>query len=99
MKSFMKQVLNSLKFFAVIAIFAGSILLVFLVEKKLVQNFKKDIENIIDISNEFFALNDIAINGKKSELIIINPSVSPADKYVHMENNNAMVKNNGCSLT
>jgi len=43
----MKQVLNSLRFFAVIAIFAGSILLVFLVEKKLVQNFKKDIENII----------------------------------------------------
>ncbi len=43
----MKQVLNSLRFFAVIAIFASIILLVFLVEKRLVQNFKKDIENII----------------------------------------------------
>ena len=42
----MKQVLNSLRFFAVIAIFASIILLVFLVERRLVQNFKKDIENI-----------------------------------------------------
>jgi len=41
---------------------------------------KQDIENIIDISNEFFALNDIAINGKKSELIIINPSIPPTDR-------------------
>jgi hypothetical protein len=37
----MKQVLNSLRFFAVIAIFASIILLVFLMEKRLVQNFKK----------------------------------------------------------
>src|SRR6185437_14050725 len=36
---------------------------------------KQDLERIIEISNEFFDLNDIAINGKKSELIIINPSV------------------------
>jgi hypothetical protein len=44
----MKQVLNSLRFFAVIAIFASIILLVFLTEKKLVQNFKKDIENRVE---------------------------------------------------
>ena len=60
---------------------------------------KQDIENIIDISNEFFALNDIAINRKKLELIIINPFVPPTDRYVHMGNDNAMIKNNGCSPT
>ena len=41
----MKQVLNSIRFFAVIAIFAVIILLVFLVEKRVVQNLKRDIEN------------------------------------------------------
>ena len=47
----MKQVLNSLKLFAVIAIFASITLLVFLVEKRVVQFFKKDIENIIVKNN------------------------------------------------
>ena len=51
MKPFMKQVLNSLRFFVVIAIFAGITLLVFFVEKRIVQNLKKDIENTMGKNN------------------------------------------------
>jgi len=60
---------------------------------------KQDLERIIEISNEFFDLNDIAINGKKSELIIINPSVPTSDQHVRMGRDNAIVKNNGHSPT
>jgi len=47
----MKQIPNILKFFALITIFASITLLVFLAEKRFVQNIKDDIENIIRTDN------------------------------------------------
>ena len=33
---------------------------------------KEEIQKIVDISSEFYELNDIEINSKKSELLILN---------------------------
>jgi hypothetical protein len=39
---------------------------------------------IIVISNEFFNLNDIKINGKKLELMVFNVSVPKEEKFIIM---------------
>src|SRR5277367_5094071 len=38
---------------------------------------KANTESIIATSQEFFCINDIDINGKKSELIVVNPQHDP----------------------
>ena len=52
---------------------------------------KEDIQQTIDISNEFFAINDIKINGDKSELIILNSSQLHDEEYVTMGEQNTIV--------
>jgi len=52
---------------------------------------KDNLETIISISNEFFDINDININGKKSELITINASVPSQERNVIMGSDNAIV--------
>src|SRR5436305_1482055 len=55
---------------------------------------KENIQQTIDTSNEFFTINDIKINGDKSELIILNSSQSPADEHVTMGDQNTIVQAN-----
>ncbi|GBB94377.1 hypothetical protein RclHR1_23430002 [Rhizophagus clarus] len=40
---------------------------------------KDKAEKIVSIANKFFDINDIKINGKKSEIIIVNPKESNKD--------------------
>jgi hypothetical protein len=39
------------------------------------ESSKFRMQKIVDIANEFYLINDIDINTKKSEMIIINPTV------------------------
>ena len=48
----MKQIPDRLRFFAVMVLFSAVTLLVFLVEKSLVQNFKKDQGNSVKKYNK-----------------------------------------------
>ena len=41
-------------------------------------------QSIIQLTNEFFELNDIKINGKKSELLVINSPIDTKDRHVVM---------------
>ena len=52
---------------------------------------KEDIQQTIDILNEFFAINDIKINGDKLELIILNSSQLHDEEYVTMGEHNTIV--------
>src|SRR5271154_7100524 len=53
---------------------------------------KHDLETMIDITNQFFVLNDIGINGSKSELMVLNPSTDTNNRYIIMGSDNAHVQ-------
>src|SRR5256885_956878 len=52
---------------------------------------KEDIQQTIDISNEFFTINDIKINGDKSELIVLNSSQTTNNNCITMGDQNTIV--------
>jgi len=43
---------------------------------------REDIQASIDIANQFYHLHDIYINGKKCDLLVINPSIPQALRFV-----------------
>ena len=47
---------------------------------------KKQMEQTIKIAEDFFKLNDIQINRKKSKLITVNASVDTENRKVKLEN-------------
>jgi hypothetical protein len=47
---------------------------------------KQELTVILDLANQFFDLNDIEINGSKSELLVINPSVEEDERSIHVGN-------------
>jgi hypothetical protein len=49
-------------------------------------------ERIIKITKSFFDLNDIGINGRKSELLVINASVNKEQQHIIMGKNNAVIR-------
>src|SRR3954454_5851353 len=53
---------------------------------------QKPSTKIIDISNEFFLLNDIKINGAKSEILIINPKIPEEERFLTMGSENVIVR-------
>ena len=53
--------------------------------------YKEDIQQTIDTSNDFFAINDIKINGDKSELIVFNSSQLSDNKHVIIGEHNTIV--------
>src|SRR5881394_3587358 len=52
---------------------------------------KEDIQRTVDVSNEFFTINDIKINGDKLELIVLNSSQAVNNNYVTMGDQNTTV--------
>ena len=42
----------------------------------------QDLQASIDIANQFYKIHDIFINGKKCELMVINPSIPPSQQYI-----------------
>ena len=49
-----------------------------------IANSKEQMERIIQIAEDFFKLNDIQINGKKSNLIIVNPSKPREERKIRL---------------
>ena len=47
---------------------------------------KKQMEQTIKIAEDFFKLNDIQVNGKKSKLITVNASVDTENRKVKLGN-------------
>ena len=41
---------------------------------------KDELQKIVDISNEFYEINDIEINSKKSELVVVNAKKKGKEK-------------------
>ncbi|EXX60403.1 hypothetical protein RirG_180210 [Rhizophagus irregularis DAOM 197198w] len=49
-------------------------------------------QNIVDIANEFYIINDIDINAKKSELIIINPTVEWHEQNIELGRDRSIIQ-------
>ncbi|GET50235.1 hypothetical protein GLOIN_2v1790829 [Rhizophagus irregularis DAOM 181602=DAOM 197198] len=49
-------------------------------------------QNIVDIANEFYIINDIDINAKKSELIIINPTVERHEQNIELGRDRSIIQ-------
>ena len=47
---------------------------------------KKQMEQTIKIAEDFFKLNDIQVNGKKSKLITVNASIDTENRKVKLGN-------------
>ncbi|KAF8946278.1 hypothetical protein BGZ46_005822, partial [Entomortierella lignicola] len=47
---------------------------------------KQSIQKIVDIAQSFYALNSIEINPKKSELLVINPTLAPDELTIQLGN-------------
>lgn len=45
---------------------------------------KESAQRTVDISNQFFDINDIKINGAKSELLVMNSPLSKEDLWIEM---------------
>ena len=56
-----------------------------------ISSSKSGLDNIITITNQFFTLNDVQINGTKSELLVINSQLPVEDRFITMGSDNARV--------
>ncbi|PKY36083.1 hypothetical protein RhiirB3_457961 [Rhizophagus irregularis] len=56
------------------------------------ESSKSRMQKIVDIANDFYLINDIDINVKKSEMIIINPSVKRHDQIIKLGHDRSIVQ-------
>ncbi|PKK66688.1 hypothetical protein RhiirC2_784468 [Rhizophagus irregularis] len=56
------------------------------------ESSKFRMQKIVDIANDFYLINDIDINVKKSEMIIINLSVERHDQIIKLGRNRSIVQ-------
>src|SRR3954470_5870485 len=66
--------------------------LVYMDDTCFIDSSQQRIQDTINLANEFYELHDIYINGRKSELIAINPSLAPHEVYVTFGQENVIVK-------
>ena len=57
-----------------------------------IDSSKEGLQETLDLSTEFFVINDVQINGHKSELLVINSSFSESENTVIMGSDRAQVK-------
>jgi hypothetical protein len=56
------------------------------------ESSKYRMQKIVDIANEFYLINDIDINTKKSEMIIINPTVERHEQTIELGQDRSIVQ-------
>ncbi|PKY56455.1 hypothetical protein RhiirA4_476768, partial [Rhizophagus irregularis] len=56
------------------------------------ESSKSRMQKIVDIANDFYLINDIDINVKKSEMIIINPSVERHEQVIELGRDRSIVQ-------
>ncbi|CAB4374000.1 unnamed protein product [Rhizophagus irregularis] len=56
------------------------------------ESSKYRMQKIVDIANEFYLINDIDINTKKSEMIIINPIVERYEQTIELDRDHFIVQ-------